>query len=72
MQDETTDSHAGRHIPFKQEGWGVAAFVVLLAIASAAGAAYVHNATYKAPTDVRFQAAGTAAPAHGAEAAPAH
>ena len=61
MQDEPTTSHTGRHIPFKQEGWGIAFLVVMLAVASAAGAAYVHNATYKHPTDVRFHAAGTSA-----------
>ncbi len=58
MQDGTTSQNDGKHVPFKQEGWGVALFVVFLAIASAAGAAYVHNATYKHPTDVRFHAAG--------------
>jgi hypothetical protein len=52
--------HEDRHIPFKQEGWGVAMFVVFLAVASAATAAYVHKTTYKHPTDVRFHAAGTA------------
>ena len=59
MHDAPTPN-AGRHIPFKQEGWGIAAFVVFLAIASAATAAYVHKTTYKAPTDVRFHAAGSA------------
>ncbi len=58
MQDEPTHSHAGQHIPFKQEGWGVALFVVFLAVASATGAWYVHKTTYKDPTDVRFHAAG--------------
>ena len=56
---ESSNSPAGQRVPFKQEGWGVAAFVVLLAVAAAAGAAYVHNSTYKAPTDVRFHAAGS-------------
>ncbi|MEO7458245.1 MAG: hypothetical protein ABIY52_18445 [Gemmatimonadaceae bacterium] len=59
MQDEHSNAHEGRHIPFKQEGWGVALFVVFLAVASAASAAYVHKTTYKHPTDVRFHAAGT-------------
>ena len=59
MQVEPTNSHAGHHIPFKQEGWGVALFVVMLAVASAGGAWYVHKTTYKQPTDVRFHAAGT-------------
>lgn len=60
MQD-VSNSNSGKHIPFKQQGWGFAFFVVMLAVASAAGAAYVHRTTYKHPTDVRFHAAGTAA-----------
>jgi hypothetical protein len=66
----STDFHnpnAGRHVPLKQEGWPFAIFVVFLAIASAAGATYMHNKTYKHPTDVRFHAAGT----QGTSAAPA-
>ena len=58
-----TAPHVDRHIPFKQEGWGVALFVCLLAIATAATAAYVHNRTYKAPTDVRMKAVGAEASA---------
>ncbi len=65
MHEDHINPNAGRHIPFKQEGWGFAIFVVFLAVASAGGAAYVYNKTYKHPTDVRFHAAGTqsAAPA---------
>jgi hypothetical protein len=59
MQDDFTNSETVRRIPFKQEGWGFALFVVFLAVASAAGAAYVHKTTFKAPTDVRFHAVGT-------------
>jgi len=59
MHDAPVTSHAGQRIPFKQEGWGVSLFVVLLAVATAAGATYVHKTTYKHPTDVRFRAAGT-------------
>ena len=69
MQDDTTNAYEGRHIPFKQEGWGIALFVVFLAVASAGGAWYVHKTTYKHPTDVRFHAAGTTGEA---TAAPAH
>jgi hypothetical protein len=54
----TTTTHAGRHIPFKREGWGAAAFVCLLAVLCAAGATYVHKKTYLHPTDVRNHAAG--------------
>ena len=66
MQD-APNPHAGRHIPLKQEGWGIAAFVVFLAIASAAGATYMYKTTFKHPTDVRFHAAGT----NGGNPAPA-
>ena len=59
MHDAHDPTPTGRHIPFKQEGWGVALFVVTLALVTAGTAAYVHNTTYKHPTDVRFHAAGT-------------
>lgn len=52
--------HVDRHIPFKQEGWGAALFIVLLAAATAGWATYVHKTTYKPPTDVHFRAAGSA------------
>jgi hypothetical protein len=61
MHDPHTDPHAGRHVPFKQEGWGIALAVVLLAVAAAASATYVHKTTYRHPTDVRFHATGSAA-----------
>lgn len=57
MHDAGT-TPAGRHIPFKREGWGIALFVCLLAVLTAAGAAYVHKRTYLDPTDVRMRAAG--------------
>jgi hypothetical protein len=58
MHDANHRPHVDRYVPFKQEGWGVALFIVLLAIASAAFATTVHKRTYKHPTDVHFQAAG--------------
>lgn len=64
------DSHtpapapAGRHLPFKQEGWGVALFVCALAVGSALTAFYVHKKTYIPPTDVRFHAIGGDQAAH--------
>jgi hypothetical protein len=64
MQVEPTTSRVGQHIPFKQEGWGVALFVVMLAVALAGSAWYVHKTTYMHPTDVRFHAAGTTGSAH--------
>ena len=58
MHDANPRSHVDRYVPFKQEGWGVALFIVLLAAASVAFATTVHKRTYKHPTDVHFQAAG--------------
>jgi hypothetical protein len=58
MHDAKAPSHVARYVPFKQEGWGIALFVVFLAIASAAFATIVHKRTYLHPTDVHFQAAG--------------
>ena len=62
MHDSHTRPHVDRHVPFKQEGWGIALFIVLLAVSSAAFATYVHKTTYKHPTDTRFQAAGSSSP----------
>lgn len=61
MHDAHDPTPAGRYIPFKQEGWGAALFVVALALLAAGGATWVHRSTYKHPTDVRFHAAGTTA-----------
>jgi hypothetical protein len=58
MHDANARPHVDRYIPFKQEGWGIALFIVLLAVGSAAFATIVHKRTYKHPTDVHFQAAG--------------
>lgn len=58
MHDPRSPTSAGRHVPFKQEGWGIALFVVLLAVGSALTAFYVHRTTYRHPTDVRMQAVG--------------
>ena len=58
MHAHNARPHVDRHIPFKQEGWGLALVIVLLAVASIAFATTVHKRTYKHPTDVQFQAAG--------------
>jgi hypothetical protein len=55
---EAPPLHVDRYIPFKREGWGAALFVCLLAMAIAASAFYVHQRTFKEPTDVRMGAAG--------------
>ena len=59
MHESSTPATAGRHVPFKQEGWGIALFICLLALGSALTAFYVHKTTYKHPTDVRMKAAGS-------------
>lgn len=59
----TSTTHVGRHVPFKREGWGIAALVCLLAVLCAGGAWYVHNETYLHPTDVRNRTAGSSTPA---------
>ena len=59
MHESSPPPHVDRYIPFKREGWGIALLVVLLAVGTGAWAAYVHATTYKAPTDVRFRAAGS-------------
>jgi hypothetical protein len=59
MHDASSNQNAGRYVPFKQEGWGIALFVVLLAAGAAGFATYVHKSTYRHPTDVRFQATGS-------------
>ena len=61
MHDANVRPHVDRHIPFKREGWGIALLIVALAIGSATFATVVHKRTYKHPTDVHFQAAGSAA-----------
>lgn len=50
----TTTPHApeDRYVPFPgPQGWGAAAFIVLLAAALVFGAYSIHKATYKPPTD---------------------
>jgi hypothetical protein len=59
MSSEPVSPNPNRYVPFKQEGWGIALFVVFLAVASAATATYIHKTTYKHPTDVRFHAVGS-------------
>jgi hypothetical protein len=58
MHDTKVPPHVARYVPFKQEGWGIALFIVLLALASVTFATIVHKRTYLHPTDVHFQAAG--------------
>lgn len=58
MSEDVKLTHEGRRVPFRKGGWGVAAFIVFLAVASASAAAYIHFSTYRHPTDVRFHAVG--------------
>jgi hypothetical protein len=57
--------HIDRYIPAETNGgWGFASGVIVLAIVLIAAVAYIHNATYKPPTDVTWQAKGSGS--HGA------
>jgi hypothetical protein len=64
MHDPHIPAAAGRRIPFKREGWGIALLVCLLAVGSGLTAFYVHKTTYKHPTDVRNHAVGSNKAAH--------
>lgn len=45
-----------RYVPFPgPQGWGFAAFIVLLTAALYFGAYTIHNATFKVPTDPTAQ-----------------
>ena len=46
------------------EGWGIAALVVGLALACIASAWWIHASTYHHPTDLRFHAMGAAVAEH--------
>jgi len=51
--------YVDRYVPAEtNSGWGIAAFIVLLALACIATATYVHRRTYKHPTDVTWHAKG--------------
>jgi hypothetical protein len=64
MHDSHAPVPAGRRIPFKREGWGIALLICVLAVGSALSAFYVHKTTYKHPTDVRAHAVGADRAAH--------
>lgn len=64
---EESMEHQDRYVPaVTNGGWPIAAGVVLLAVVCAGIATYVHNKTYKNPTDVTWHAKGqrTAATGH--------
>jgi hypothetical protein len=62
--------HRDRFIPADNNaGWPIAGLVVGLALACIAAVAYIHNKTYKHPTDVTWNtgaSSGHAAPAPAA------
>ncbi|MFI5257578.1 MAG: hypothetical protein ACHQRK_09980 [Gemmatimonadales bacterium] len=61
MDNDFTNPYAGKHIPFKKGGWGSAIFIVLLALAIAATATWIHKTTYLHPQDLRMRAKGSPA-----------
>ena len=55
--------HVDRYVPAQTNGgWGFAGFIIGLAIACILLATYVHQKTYKHPTDVTARAIGDRAP----------
>jgi hypothetical protein len=51
--------YVDRYVPAEtNSGWGIAAFIVLLAVACIATATYVHKRTYRHPTDVTWHSKG--------------
>ena len=47
--------HTDRFVPADTNGgWGFATFIILLAVACAASAAYIHDKSYKHPTDATW------------------
>jgi hypothetical protein len=64
MHDPHVPAPAGRHVPFKKQGLGMALFICALAVGSALTAFYVHKTTYKHPTDVRAHAIGSGRAEH--------
>ena len=54
MTTKSTDVHVTRgHVPANNnaQGWGVAAFIVALALGCAFTAHYIHERTFLSPTD---------------------
>jgi len=55
--------HVDRYVPAQTNGgWGFAGLIIGLAIACIVLATYVHQKTYKHPTDVTARAIGDRAP----------
>ena len=51
--------HIDRYVPADtNQGWGIGAFIVLLALVCIATATYIHKKTYKHPTDGTWHAKG--------------
>ena len=51
--------HVDRYVPAETNaGWGIAAGVILLAVACIVTVTYVHKKTYRHPTDVTWHAKG--------------
>jgi hypothetical protein len=58
-------SHQPKYVPARtNDGWSVAALVVTLAVALIVSVAYIHNRTYKHPTDPTFVSSGDRAGEH--------
>ncbi len=61
MSNDYINPNAGRYIPFRKGGWGVARFIILLTAAPAGWATWMHKSTYLHPQDLRMRAKGAPA-----------
>jgi len=53
-------THVDRYVPADTNGgWGVGAFIILLAVICIVTATWIHKATYKHPTDVTWHGIGS-------------
>jgi hypothetical protein len=57
---QSNPNYVERYVPANTStGWGIATGIVLLALAFAATATYIHKETYKHPTDVTWHGKGS-------------
>jgi hypothetical protein len=64
--------HTDRYVPANiNGGWGVASFILFLAVICIVTATYIHRKTYRHPSDVTWRAVGEGKMMSGPAPAPA-
>ncbi len=66
------EGHVPGYTPFRKEGWGIAAFICVLAVALFVGAFAIHRATFNDPFDPLSPSKGRPEAAHAAPGDGAH